>query len=52
MPRGGLAMRWDEARRIMDRTMALGLARRQSVTVPHLGGDEKNFARGRAYAND
>ena len=48
MPRGGRAMRWDEARRIMDRTMALGIDLRKSVSIPQLRSDEKSFARGRA----
>jgi transposase len=45
-----LSISWDEAQRIMDRAVARGLTRRQSVTMPHLGIDEKSFGRGHDYA--
>ena len=38
-----LSISWDEAQRIMDRAVARGLERRQSVTMPHLGIDGKKL---------
>jgi transposase len=45
-----LRISWDQARRIMERAVARGLARRQEVVIPHIGIDGKSFGKGHDYA--
>lgn len=44
-----LRISWDEARGIMERAVARGLARRQVELVPYLGVDEKAIKKGHDY---
>lgn len=44
-----LRISWDEARGIMERAVARGLARRRALEVEYLGVDEKAIRRGHRY---
>ena len=41
---------WDEVHGIMERAVARGLSRREAVSIPHVGVDEKSFKKGHRYA--